>query len=606
MVPGVKLNMFGQFISLIRRLLRKGSTLAEATSNQAHLGVLGLPANVGLCGAGLTSVLLVRDEALGQCCALLSARNFRQAGPLVMLASGQSGQKFMDQFARSLDSTDESSRGGLVFFRITDDCAENMGRLGANRFFDEIDACGVTAQHAVLVQEGQAIFDWQNHDLLIKQWQAWKTWSADHYAPILLIIKDINGARGLLSSLRVLPELVPNLAVLDAVYGGGLLTIERWAGQDESAHRQFGLKLPSQDKFLHSDGSEMEANRHEILDAPDQGRVIATAAVVFGVKGVPAEWTVVNDLSEMEVICHDSVAATLLVHADSDHEFEALSRFVHRMRLSHSRSLKIIVRETNNKLRYNNELVLLRLGANLMVYKEIPFSRLLQVISSMAAQTFSSKVENEYLLAVRAAEPNQIAGYLSPPTFCREVAAMLKRSECINLSHSMVRLSILSRVAQLDALQACQARRFGDIFTADENSVYLFLFACREPDVDSTLDRLFSVPVTELFSSHIIEPTPELIWEAVGQLRQDNENSPISDYSAMLQVNLPILNNKVERSIKSSGLQEEGGQVFPHSSIAIAEPMLACPVVKHRTLRPFPLPRHATTDMLTALSEQVH
>ena len=263
------------------------------------------------------------------------------------------------------------------------------------------------------------------------------------------------------------------------------------------------------------------------------------------------------------------------------------------------------MRETNDKLRYNNELMLLRLGVNLMVYKEIPFSRLLQIIDDTSAQIFSRPIESDYLLAAQAAEPNRVAGYLSPSIFCREAAIMLKRSERIHLSHSLVRLPILSRVAQLNALQACQARRFGDIFTADQNSVYLFLFACREPDVSSTLDRLFSVPVTELFSSHIIEPTPELIWETLGQLRRDNENSPMSDYSARLQVDLPILNDKVERSIKTTGLQEEEVQVSPPLSIAIAEPELARPVVKHRTLRSFPLPRHATTDMLTILSEQV-
>lgn len=597
--------MFGRFASLIMRLLRKDSTSRGVTIDQTHLGVFGLPADVGLCSAGLTSVLLVRDEALGQCCALSSARNFRQAGPLAILASGETGQKFMDQFARSLDASDEGSPGALVFFRVTDDCAEIIGRLGADRFFDEISVCGVTAQHTLLIQEGQAIFDWQNQDLFIKQWQVWKAWAANHHAPILLIIKDIKGAHGLLPLLRALPELVPNLAVLDADCGGGLLTVERWVGQDKSVHRQFGLKLSEQDKSLSLDGSEMNVGGQAVFYTPDQGRVIATAATVAGVRGVPAEWTVVSDLSDMEVICDNAVAATILLHADGDHEFEALSRFVHRMRSSHPRSLKIIVRETTNKLRYNNELMLLRLGINLMVYKEIPFSRVVQIINTMSDQVFSRPVENEYLLAVQAAEPNRIAGYLSPSIFCREVAAMLKRSERIDLGHSLVRLPILSRVAQLDVLQACQARRLGDIFTADQNSIYLFLFACQESDVDSTLDRLFSVPVTELCSSHIIEPTPELIWESVDQLRRNNESSPMSDYSAILQVDLPVLEDKVKRPIATMGLQKEEVQISPSSSAEIIELKLICSMDKHRTMRPFPLPRHATTGMHSTLSEQI-
>ncbi|RFC36805.1 MAG: cellulose biosynthesis protein BcsE [Candidatus Nitrotoga sp. SPKER] len=571
--------------------------------DQTHLGVFGLPADVGLCSAGLTSVLLVRDEALGQCCALSAARNFRQAGPLAILASGESGQKFMDRFARSLGTVDKDNPGPLVFFRVTNDCAEVIGRLGADRFFDEIGVCGVTAHHTLLIQEGQAIFDWQNKNLFIQQWQAWKEWAANRHAPILLIIKDINGAHGFLPLLQTLPELVPNLAVLDGDCGGGLLTIERWVGQDKSVHRQFGLKLSEQDKSLSSDSSEMNAGGQVVFYAPDQGRVIATAATVAGVKGVPAEWIVASDLSDMEAICDNAVAATILLHADGDHEFEALSRFVHRMRSSHPRSLKIIVRETTNKLRYNNELMLLRLGINLMVYKEIPFSRVVQIINTMSDQVFSRPMENEYLLAVQAAEPNQIAGYLSPSIFCREVTAMLKRSERIDLGHSLIRLPILSRVAQLDALQACQARRLGDIFTADQNSIYLFLFACRESDVDSTLDRLFSVPVTELFSSHIIEPTPELIWESIDQLRRDNENSPMHDYSSVLQVDLPILEDKAKRSIATAGPQKQMKQIFPSSSVETTELKLICPVDKHRAMRPFSLPRRATAGMCSTLSE---
>ena len=40
MASGVKVNMLGRFVSSIMRLLRKDSTLVEATINQKHLGVL--------------------------------------------------------------------------------------------------------------------------------------------------------------------------------------------------------------------------------------------------------------------------------------------------------------------------------------------------------------------------------------------------------------------------------------------------------------------------------------------------------------------------------------------------------------------------------------
>ena len=52
----------------------------------------------------------------------------------------------------------------------------------------------------------------------------------------------------------------------------------------------------------------------------------------------------------MEAVCNNAVAATILLHADGDLEFEALSRFVFIACAYLTRPLKIIVREANNKL----------------------------------------------------------------------------------------------------------------------------------------------------------------------------------------------------------------------------------------------------------------
>jgi hypothetical protein len=73
------------------------------------------------------------------------------------------------------------------------------------------------------------------------------------------------------------------------------------------------------------------------------------------------------------------------------------------------------------------------------------------------------------------------------------------------------------------------------------------------------------------------------------------------DYSVMLKVDLPILNDKVECPITTTNLQEAGGQISPPSLTEITEPRLISPEIKHWAMRPFPLPRHATTDRLPTL-----
>ena len=96
-----------------------------------------------------------------------------------------------------------------------------------------------------------------------------------------------------------------------------------------------------------------------------------------------------------------------------------------------------------------------------------------------------------------------------------------------------MRLNVLAQIPHLDALRACHTSRDGDLFTADHESVYVFLFACREPDVELALNRLFTLPLTQLFSSEATDSSDTGIRAMITPL-QESLRKGLFDYSAAL------------------------------------------------------------------------
>ena len=64
---------------------------------------------------------------------------------------------------------------------------------------------------------------------------------------------------------------------------------------------------------------------------------------------------------------------------------------VHQLRLARPLTLKIVVRENLGKLRTHSEQALLQLGASAVVYKEVGFSRLLQLLQDINAQSHTQQ-----------------------------------------------------------------------------------------------------------------------------------------------------------------------------------------------------------------------
>ncbi|RKP45236.1 cellulose biosynthesis protein BcsE [Trinickia fusca] len=264
--------------------------------------------------------------------------------------------------------------------------------------------------------------------------------------------------------------------------------------------------------------------------AGDEERVVATRAVVRDERWVPAEWTVADDYDAVHVACTGAVATTVLLDYTDGASLEALCATVHTLRRQCGRALKIVVVERGEVLRHQYELLLLSLGANLLLGRDLPFSRVQSLLRSLQGQVDTRPVATDYKAALAAALTDAVRGYLPVAAFCERAQAVLERGAQLSLPHVLAKLPLLPQVSHLEAMKSCKPRRAGDVFTADEANLYVFLFACRLPDADAALAHIFDVPV-ERWSDRLVYLAEASIAREVKALAEANRRAPIADYS---------------------------------------------------------------------------
>lgn len=379
----------------------------------------------------------------------------------------------------------------------------------------ELHSVGLRREHALYVMDAQPLFAGLDMRPLLRVGEQLRVWCLEREQPVVLGFcpprdahTPANPVAVVLPQADVLPMLhglcgmTMHIATLSAGDNHSTLHFERWNGDRGAVFQTgFGLSLDPQTQQLRHDGSCTYGQGQTLVEASDQRAVIATRAAVAQQTGVPQHWQIVETLQEVAVAAARSVGAAVLLDAGSSDGFEERARLVHHLRLSRPATLKIVVRESVGKLRSHSEQALLQLGANAVFYRELGFSRLLQLLQDLHTQSYNRPVNPDYAQALSAFMPALARGYQPAPEFSRLVRDMLARTKDIGLGHSMVRLDIAPQIAHLTALRACKMTRDGDLVTASRSALYVFLFACREPDIDAALQRLFDVPVGQLFTA---------------------------------------------------------------------------------------------------------
>lgn len=457
--------------------------------------------------------------------------------------------------------------GSIQIFQTDPECERLPLSLRVPRLIEELRHAGA-APAALLVIDGAERLFTDMDAAIVHQWRAW----AEQQGCTLLLLFRLDMHDGGKTAAKLLPlsDMFGGMAGLKNRYGALTWEILHWFSPSGVTA---GKSLPLQ----HTDDGRLcvasASGNTGFAPAADDARVLAWRPVFLANETVPGAWEILdNDLETLPVLLSSAMAATVLLAYTQTTPFSRLARCIYDLRKTCGPHLKIVVRELNTRLRYSQETLAVRLGANLIVPAEINYARFLSLTSMVQGQVFPHSVPDDYEQAVGQAAPQE-QGYLPPQDFLQAVTDTMTRNHALRIQSTLIRLPLAFGLLPLDALRYCFIKRPGDLCCSDDSSVYLFLYACREADVDTALDRLFALPVSELFSADERFLSAQTIRDAMDDFAMRNDATPFSDLSA----ELATLNGAAPRErVTTLASQEKKGPVvtiYPAPVPAVRRPL---------------------------------
>lgn len=519
-----------------------------ASKTYFSIGIVGLPNPVRAMVPGKAYAVNVQHAHTAMACfisTIAEALGNQRAAIAVLRSPATEFLQRLEQ--QGVDTEKALQQDRLLILQKSDQHSEKLLRHGARHFTDELDYFNASKDSLLLVENAEDLFTLADPRLAGEQAKIYQQWYQSTGATALLFfsIAKIHGSQ--IAALRTLSDAFAGLAEFGQSGIQFSWRVNHWQSPFSSlSHREYAVSFDAQGTRLIAAGYQLEGLDAQIRHAPDQERVITTEAVVQGERGVPAKWRIVNDLDALLEAAEGSVAATCLIDFVNGDKLHLLARAVHHLRQKHGPGLRIIIRERKLRLRYSDELLLLRLGANTVVYAEVNFSRFISLIDSLRDQIYTGTVPDHFEDAVHAAMPPPHMGYLNPQTFCGMVRDNLAQSARIGIESTLACLYLLPEISHVDALRSFKIKRQGDLFTADHRGIWIFLYACREPDVDATLERLHAHPLAQTFEGQIRYFSSVSIQAAIDQLEGSLYTMPMSDFTAQLE-NTPALGKSTQK-----------------------------------------------------------
>jgi hypothetical protein len=155
-----------------------------------------------------------------------------------------------------------------------------------------------------------------------------------------------------------------------------------------------------------------------------------------------------------------------------------LARDIHALRVALRTKVRIVVAEHRMSLRYANELMLMRLGADAVIRQDVPLQKwpdLLRRLNTQAPRAFEALDVEQALASVAASHER---GYLPLAHFLSEVQTTVERAHVLGVPFAMAVMGQPQGRVSTDWVASVRMRRNGDLLTTDGHQVFVFFYAC--------------------------------------------------------------------------------------------------------------------------------
>lgn len=443
-----------------------------------------------------------------------------------------------DMKAENLLGTDQ-----FQIYVMQEEFSKKMFRFGAERFVAELEQFEIPPNSFLLFDQADDLISLHDVSLAIEQVDILSKWLEKHQVTALLTF--LRSTESHAGTINALMDYLTGIARLGGDDSGLRLGFDYWQSPDgtvaarnfqlltlenncyEAVARHGATEITSADTNTTPGEStppeEAEAS-YFYMDA-DLGSLTTQ---------VPGKWQRVDTLVGMMHATRNKRRAIAIFCYQSDTNLRQLAEAIHTLRINLGKYAQIIVQEKNASLRYQNEALLLRLGVNLVVHRDVQPARMPLMLSSVYGQIFSRDVDINFEAAMSSVTSSALKGYLTPPRFAREVETLQGRAVTLNIPYALIIGRPLPQIAMSDIVSRIRLSRPGDLLTADNETCYLFFNACQQSVILPTLERLLGCPVEAVFEEIRFQVSLEEMVNEIAALLRNADAGLAPDYSNLI------------------------------------------------------------------------
>lgn len=431
----------------------------------------------------------------------------------------------------------EIETGHLQVFQLQQDFSKKMFRFGPEAFTRELDHFQIPADSLLVFDQADDLLSLHDANLAIDQLQKLGAWSRARNVAVLMVFTRGAATASMQASLSSLMDYLSGLARIGILNDGLTIAFDYWQGPlGTVAARSLALEVSESGLYrvrepgaVPDESAVTTGYGTDLASAPDDPvqrfftldeQVMKLADIVGG------EWKLCTSVLGMIHAAIPFLSPIVFLTFSKDTDLRQLAEAVHTLRLSLSRRARIVVLEITASLRYSNEMLLLRLGTNLIMHRDVPSVRLPLLLETLKGQVFSKDVDINFEAALGSVITPKFRGYVPAATFVRETIAMLGRADMLGIPNTLlVGRPAQERSAQ-DLIDAVHLSRMGDLLTADDADCFLFLSSCPKASQNAAFDSIFKASLGVFFDACDIFSDPVQIRQRIVTLQAHIEKSP--------------------------------------------------------------------------------
>lgn len=407
----------------------------------------------------------------------------------------------------------------LRIYPMVDGFSKLLFRRDVAGLTEELVGWGVQSTDFLLVDAADELLSL--HDLFLATGQIikFKAWVKSMHLPVLLNF-SLAGAGSGMTSLTSLMDHFSGLARLHSDDSGSLITLEYWqSAMGTVAERTVTLTGETQISRPRESAASwssmpppMPPSRSPapaFMPGMPHPSATAPAAAMAGNFTNDDLWArelqmltgeVWQALASTADICAAAQAVSscqILLRYARNTVLEELARDVDFLRTQLPPSARIVVAEHRAALRYPNELMLMKLGADAVIHQDIAMGRWPVILKTLQAQPGQKQEKLSIDTAFASAAASREMGFLELPHFLREVQSIMSKAQLMGVPFAMAVLSTHNGQVTSDFIEAAHVRRQGDLLTTDGQRLFVFFYGCSFTLGPQVLENIFEGRLTD-------------------------------------------------------------------------------------------------------------